>query len=602
MILLMIFAFIMTGSIAFAQSRDIIETDGSGNEEMRAERLAIVVGVNEYVHIGSLKYAVPDARLIAETLKDSGNFTVEYYADDYEISYAKKPTKENIMRAINSAGEAVERGWVKTLVVYFAGHGFEINGEHYLATLGTRTDDMKDSALSLKSIMNILETAKKTAKVIFFLDACRNDPTKRSVSDAWKDDIDSKGLAMLRSTSAGQYSYEVEDLGHGVYTYYLAKGLLGEADMDGNGYISYNELSRYMYYAMRDWSSTNDNKWTQIPKSTTDEVSGEFFITKTGESTINIDDPIDNDSDGEPRKADIRFTKKPYIENMTKESISIKWNTNEDTEIDIIINDIINSTTSTNTFEIDTAELVKLMGRKDSIVIEIKPNPENGTADITEIEIDKDEIREILVTDFNSREDVKQLMSELETAKANEDEESITEVSKKLSEIADEYNNILDDAIDTKSFNIKGRSNVELQLNGGYDVYWIGANINASVGFRVNSFFSWGFGLNPVANSLYLDTFIKLSFINSYNPLKKNFISTDFYLKTGLKIGMTRMTSYRDLEFDAGFLIDIGDIIRFGDVFGISIEAGLYLGFIYSDADGDYSILIPIRLGVLFYF
>ncbi len=266
-------------------SRDVMVVNENGKKELRSERLAIVIGINNYVHLPTLHYAVSDARSIKETLESKGNFNVEYYADDYSINPpAGKPNKENIMSVIRDAEYSVRKGWIKTLVVYFAGHGFENNEIHYLAPIGSHRGRLSEF-INVEEVISILNEARKKAKVILFLDACReNDPFARSsMSDAWYSDLDSNGLAILRSTDGCSLSYETPDLCHGVYTYYLNKGLLGEADYDYDGFVSYNELDRYVWEGMREWSLNNVYGKKQRPRSTVDKKYGAFFITKTGE-------------------------------------------------------------------------------------------------------------------------------------------------------------------------------------------------------------------------------------------------------------------------------------------------------------------------------
>ncbi len=278
---------IMTSSITSQSSRDLMIVDDYGTEETRSDRLAIVVGINKYSpRIGVLDYAVPDARLIKNTLEDKGNFSVRYYADDDYDKSAKYPDKINIMKALNDARNAASNGWVKTLVVYFAGHGIEIGGTHYLVPIDVYPRDLEDSCINLDEVISILNDAKTRSKVILFLDACRKDPSSKNSGKArggsgiWKSDINSRGLAIFRSASSGERSWEIPKYGHGVYTYFLNKGLKGEADDDGDGFVSYAELAHYVWRSMMNWSNTNgDDRMSQMPESKVIDQYGEFFIT-----------------------------------------------------------------------------------------------------------------------------------------------------------------------------------------------------------------------------------------------------------------------------------------------------------------------------------
>jgi hypothetical protein len=56
----------------------------------------------------------------------------------------------------------------------------------------------------------------------------------------------SKGFCALLSCDEGQKSWEFPELGHGVFTYYLMRGLLGEA-ADSHGVIEADGLYKYVY-------------------------------------------------------------------------------------------------------------------------------------------------------------------------------------------------------------------------------------------------------------------------------------------------------------------------------------------------------------------
>ncbi len=258
-------------------SNDVIVSLPKGAKERRSERLAIIVGINEYYHNESfrnLSYAVEDSKVMGDILERKGNFTVERYADDW---YSSKPTKRNIMEAVYRAYEEVTDGYVKTLVFYFSGHGFELNKRQYLA-VGSTDASRPGTAISLEEVLSILSEAQKRAKVIVLVDACRNDLSKGGGYDSWSD-INSYGLAVLSSTLPGKRSYEHPRLKHGVFTYFLAEGLSGNADYNNDGYVSYNEVNEYVSYEMYKWSEDHSDI-PQYPHSYKSIKTGEFYITK----------------------------------------------------------------------------------------------------------------------------------------------------------------------------------------------------------------------------------------------------------------------------------------------------------------------------------
>lgn len=56
----------------------------------------------------------------------------------------------------------------------------------------------------------------------------------------------SKGRAIVTASRSNEVSIELNDLGHGVFTYYLVQGLKGAADLNRDGLVTLQELYEYV--------------------------------------------------------------------------------------------------------------------------------------------------------------------------------------------------------------------------------------------------------------------------------------------------------------------------------------------------------------------
>jgi uncharacterized caspase-like protein len=56
----------------------------------------------------------------------------------------------------------------------------------------------------------------------------------------------SRGRVIITAAGPNELALELPDLGHGVFTYYLLKGMEGEADRDKDGIVTVNELYEYL--------------------------------------------------------------------------------------------------------------------------------------------------------------------------------------------------------------------------------------------------------------------------------------------------------------------------------------------------------------------
>jgi uncharacterized caspase-like protein len=84
-------------------------------------------------------------------------------------------------------------------VVFYAGHGMEVNGVNYLIPVDAaleRDIDVEDETVSLERVAQIIDQAKRLRLVI--LDACRDNPFVRSMQRTTASRTFGQGLARSR--------------------------------------------------------------------------------------------------------------------------------------------------------------------------------------------------------------------------------------------------------------------------------------------------------------------------------------------------------------------------------------------------------------------
>ena len=130
------------------------------------KRVALVIGNSAYAHAGALKNPANDARVLAGTLRQSG-FTAVTEKFDLNLVQMTNALKE-------FGDRAVDADWA---VIYFAGHGVEMNGVPYLIPIDAKLEretHVPDETVPLERMLQKAEGAKKLRLII--LDACRNNP------------------------------------------------------------------------------------------------------------------------------------------------------------------------------------------------------------------------------------------------------------------------------------------------------------------------------------------------------------------------------------------------------------------------------------------
>jgi uncharacterized caspase-like protein len=155
------------------------------------KRVALVLGNSAYQNVAPLPNPVNDGAVIAATFKEAG-FDVVDSRHDLPAAETRRALRDFADRA---------RG-ADIAVVYYAGHGMEVDGTNYLIPVDAKLErdtDVYDEALSLDRILLAVEPAKQLRLVI--LDACRDNPFAKGMKRTTASRAIARGLAKVEPTS-----------------------------------------------------------------------------------------------------------------------------------------------------------------------------------------------------------------------------------------------------------------------------------------------------------------------------------------------------------------------------------------------------------------
>jgi uncharacterized caspase-like protein len=175
------------------------------------KRVALVIGNSAYQNAPQLTNPAKDAAAVADMLRKA-NFDV--------VESVRDADNQDMRRTLREFSDKSQNADVA--VVYFAGHGIEVDGQNYLIPTDAvlqRDRDVFDEAISLERILQTVEPAKQLRLVI--LDACRDNPFTKSM----------KRVSALRSLNRGLIA--VEPMKANTLIAYAAKG--GSTAEDGDG-------------------------------------------------------------------------------------------------------------------------------------------------------------------------------------------------------------------------------------------------------------------------------------------------------------------------------------------------------------------------------
>lgn len=132
-------------------------------------RLALVIGQSAYRTVPELPNAANDAKGMAELLGNAG----------FTVTAAPNLSQNDMRQAISDfAGKVSASGADTVALVFYAGHGLQIDGENYLVPVDLdpkREADIPLQGVRLNDLLNTLGALPTRAR-IFMLDACRNNP------------------------------------------------------------------------------------------------------------------------------------------------------------------------------------------------------------------------------------------------------------------------------------------------------------------------------------------------------------------------------------------------------------------------------------------
>jgi hypothetical protein len=163
-----------------------------GGPALAETRLALVIGNSSYKSVTPLPNPVNDAKAIADDLKAAG----------FDVMLADDLGQSDMRRAIRDfTSKIVSKGNDTVVLVYYAGHGVQVDGENFLVPIDARIAreaDIPIEAVRLADVMSALASVPSKMRIVI-LDACRNNPFATEKS--------ARGLAIVDAPTGSIVAY-----------------------------------------------------------------------------------------------------------------------------------------------------------------------------------------------------------------------------------------------------------------------------------------------------------------------------------------------------------------------------------------------------------
>lgn len=230
-----------------------------------AKLWVLLVGVNHYddENLLTLRFPAPDCQGLGQALKEATQAFPRRELCIHHDFAEHLPTLEQVRQSLKRITAAAQPQ--DTVLFYFSGHGLidAGSGQAVLCLRDTWQDYLMESGLAVPELLQLLGQSPARQQLVW-LDACHSggmtlwgakdanhqpgpDPVPQLVALLRQRAAQGRGFYALLSCDFDQRSWEFPELGHGVFTYYLMRGLRGEA-ADDQGVVDADNLYKYVYH------------------------------------------------------------------------------------------------------------------------------------------------------------------------------------------------------------------------------------------------------------------------------------------------------------------------------------------------------------------
>ena len=232
------------------------------------DALAVVIGVESYQYVPDATFAYNDAEVFREYLAE----TMGMKRQRIKLATNSKATQAEFSKLLGPNGW-LARNVVKgksDVVVYFSGHGIASADAKSSGILPFDVDPNYSVGLPTEQLYKDL-SAMGAKSVTVFLDACFTGQTRNSemlIANARPIVIRPSAqsvpsnVTVISAASGSQISGAIEEKEHGLFTYYVLKGLGGEADANKDTVLKMNELNEYVSTNVREQAALNGREQT----------------------------------------------------------------------------------------------------------------------------------------------------------------------------------------------------------------------------------------------------------------------------------------------------------------------------------------------------
>ena len=222
------------------------------NRSKPRDAVAIIIGIQNYKRVPKAEFANNDAREFNEYAIRALGIRPE----KIKMLVDEEADEVNIVKAFENWLPIQVNKDKTDVYVFYSGHGLPApDGKSlYFLPHGVDKELLSRTAVAQNEIVAAL-TAAKPKSVTMFIDACYSGQTRggdvliadaKPVSLKADTNVYPPNFTVITASTSDQISSSSSELKHGIFSFYLMKGMEGDADANQDGKITVGEMQDYL--------------------------------------------------------------------------------------------------------------------------------------------------------------------------------------------------------------------------------------------------------------------------------------------------------------------------------------------------------------------
>lgn len=213
-------------------------------------KIALIIGIEKYDNVVSSSYSNLDAKYFTQYIKNVAHpNNIITLLDDKATRSGSLAALAKELRGRIIAGQS-------EVIIFFSGHGLAENEKDlYLLTNDSDQDLLEFTAIKRDQIIKLISSYKPKS-VVMFLDTCYSGTSRkgeqliasaRPIRIKVNDDLNlPNNFSIFSASQASELSSGMDEEKQGIFSYYVMKGLEGNADENKDRKITNGELHNYL--------------------------------------------------------------------------------------------------------------------------------------------------------------------------------------------------------------------------------------------------------------------------------------------------------------------------------------------------------------------